>query len=148
MRAAWPAARGSSRSGAKRLSVFGFAAIAALLTVGVAAAASHGTQTPGFGAATKMVTSCGSGMKFAYTTSYQSGIGDYAIDRVTVSDIPPGCLNQTLALTFYDGHATAVGSTVTVTLPSSGTTDAIPIASAVEPSLVSGVSVVATGPGG
>jgi len=134
------------RIGAKRLSVAaGFAAIAALFSIGAGAAASQGASSRGFGAETKVVSSCGTGMRFVYTTSYDSETRAYVIDAIVVSDIPATCLNRKLAVTFYDdADGTAVGSPVTTILPSSGTTDVIPIdprSNTVEAGLVSGVSV-------
>jgi hypothetical protein len=108
-------------------------------------AASLGVSTSGLGADNKIVASCGSGMTFAYTTSYYSGLPGYAVNGVNITNIPSGCLNKTLAVTFSDGSNAALGSEITATLPSTGTTDSIsvtPSANDVDASKVSNISVV------
>ena len=106
-------------------------------------AASLGINTSGLGADTKVVASCGTGMTFAYTTSYYSGVPGYAVNGINVSAIPAGCLSKSLSVTFYNGSS-AVGSAVASTLPASGTTQSIsitPSTNTIDASLVTGVAV-------
>jgi hypothetical protein len=115
------------------------------LSVGVAAAASQGSSTSGFGTDTKVIGSCGSGIAFADTTTYDSGIAGYAVNGINLSNIPAGCLHKSLSVTFYNDSKTPVGSTVTTSLPSTGTTESIPVTpstNTIETSLVTGISVV------
>jgi len=108
-------------------------------------AASLGVSTSGLGADNKIVASCGSGMTFAYTTSYYSAQPGYAVNGINVTNIPSGCLNKTLAVTFTDGSNAALGTQITATLPASGTTDSIavtPSANDIDASKVGNISVV------
>ncbi len=107
-------------------------------------AASLGISTSGLGADTKVVASCGTGLTFAYTTSYYSGVPGYAVSGINLSNIPSGCLSKSLSVTFYNGSNNAVGSAVTATLPASGTTQSIaitPSANTIDASAVTGVAV-------
>jgi hypothetical protein len=107
-------------------------------------AASLGVSTSGLGADTKVVASCGTGMTFAYTTAYYSGVPGYAVNGVNLSNIPSGCLSKNLSVTFYNGSSNAVGSAITATLPASGTTQSIsvtPSANTIDASAVTGVAV-------
>jgi hypothetical protein len=107
-------------------------------------AASLGISTSGLGADTKVVASCGTGLTFAYTTSYYSGVPGYAVNGINLSNIPSGCLSKSLSVTFYNGSNNAVGSAVTATLPASGTTQSIaitPSANTIDASAVTGVAV-------
>jgi hypothetical protein len=108
-------------------------------------AASLGVSTSGLGADNKVVASCGSGMTFAYTTSYYSGLPGYAVNGISLSNIPAGCLNKSLAVTFTDGSNAALGSQVTASLPATGTTSTVsitPSADDIDASKVANVSVV------
>jgi len=107
-------------------------------------AASLSINTGGLGADTKVVASCGTGMTFAYTTTYYSGVPGYAVNGINLSAIPAGCLNKNLSVTFYNGSNNAVGSAVTATLPASGTTQSIsitPSSNTIDASVVTGVAV-------
>ncbi len=108
-------------------------------------AASLGVNTSGLGADNKIIASCGSGMTFAYTTSYSSTQPGYAVNGINITSIPAGCLNKTLAVTFSDGSNAALGSQITATLPASGTTDSISVTPAtndIDASKVGNISVV------
>ena len=107
-------------------------------------AASLGVSTSGLGADTKAVASCGTGLTFAYTTSYYSGVPGYAVSGINLSNIPSGCLSKSLSVTFYNGSNNAVGSAVAATLPATGTTQSIaitPSANTIDASAVTGVAV-------
>jgi len=120
-------------------------ALAALLSVGIAEAASFGTGTSALHAGNKMIASCGQGMEFAYTTSFDNGIPGYAVNGINLSNIPASCLSKKFSATFYNGSNNAVGSAISSTLPASGTTQSIsitPSSNTIDASLVTGVSVV------
>ncbi len=107
-------------------------------------AASLGISTSGLGADTKVVASCGTGMTFAYTTSYYSGVPGYAVNGINLTNIPAGCLSKNLSVTFYNGGNNAVGSAVSATLPAAGTTSSVsitPSSNTIDASLVTGVAV-------
>jgi hypothetical protein len=107
-------------------------------------AASLGVSTSGLGADNKVVASCGSGMTFAYTTTYYSGLPGYAVNGITLSSIPAGCYAKSLAVTFSDGSNAALGSQVTATLPSAatGSVSITPATNDIDASKVANVSVV------
>lgn len=107
-------------------------------------AASLGVSTSGLGADNKVVASCGSGMGFAYTTSYYSGLPGYSVNGISLSNIPAGCYGKSLAVTFSDASNNALGSEVTSTLPSaaSGSVSITPSANDIDASKVANVSVV------
>jgi hypothetical protein len=123
------------------------AAVAAGLAGGVSQgfAASLATGTGGLGATSKIVGACGSGLTFGYTTTFDPGISGYAVNGIEVSNIPAGCLDKSLTATFYGSDANATGSAVSATLPTTGTTQTIPIdpsSNTIDAGQVSGVSVV------
>ena len=107
-------------------------------------AASLGVSTSGLGADNKVVASCGSGMTFAYTTSYYSGLPGYAVNGINLSSIPNGCYGKSLAVTFSDSSNTALGSEVTATLPSAatGSVSITPSSNSIDASKVANISVV------
>jgi hypothetical protein len=108
-------------------------------------AASMGISTSGLGADNKVVAACGSGMAFAYTTAYSAAQPGYAVNGISLTNIPAGCLNKSLAVTFSDGSNVVLGSQVTATLPSTGTTSSVSITPAtndIDASKVVNVSVV------
>lgn len=108
-------------------------------------AASLGVSTSGLGADNKVVASCGSGMTFAYTTAYSATQPGYAVNGISLSNIPAGCLSKNLAVTFSDGSNAALGSQVTAALPATGTTSTVSITPAtndIDASKVANVSVV------
>ena len=84
-------------------------------------------------------------MTFAYTTEFDPVISDYALDGIEVSNIPAGCLNKSLSVTFLDGTGSRTGSLVSAILPGSGTTKSIsitPSSNTIEANEINGVSVV------
>lgn len=107
-------------------------------------AASLGVSTSGLGADNKVVASCGSGMTFAYTTTYYSGLPGYAVNGISLSSIPNGCFGKTLAVTFSDASNNALGSQVTATLPSqaTGSVSITPSSNDIDASKVANISVV------
>ncbi len=127
-----------------RFLVAGVAAVAVFGSV-YGFAASLGISTSGLGADNKVVASCGTGMTFAYTTSYYSTQPGYAVNGINLSAIPAGCLGKNLAVTFSDGTNAALGSQITATLPASGTTATVsitPSANDIDASKVANISVV------
>ncbi|HZS31172.1 MAG TPA: hypothetical protein VFA37_07940 [Gaiellaceae bacterium] len=107
-------------------------------------AASLGISTSGLGADNKVIASCGSGMTFAYTTTYYSGLPGYAVNGISLSSIPSGCYGKSLAVTFSDSGNAALGSEVTATLPSAatGSVSITPATNDIDASKVANVSVV------
>jgi hypothetical protein len=108
-------------------------------------AASLGLSPKAFGATSNTLASCGPGMRFRFTTAFHPGISGYAVDRIDLSNIPAGCLDKSLTATFYRGDDNVRGSAISVTLPSSGTTETVsvdPNSNLIDASHVSGVSVV------
>lgn len=123
------------------------AALAALIVFGDVDgfAASLGSSTGGFGATTKLVSSCGPGLSLEYTTVPFTAASGYAVNSIDLSDIPTGCQRERISVTFYTANNKAMGSPVSDTLPSSGTSQSIPIdpsTNRIEPDQVRGVSVV------
>ena len=116
-----------------------------VLAVAYAFAASLDSDSGGLGANSKVIASCGNGIKLGYTTTFDARISGYAIDRLDVSNIPAGCLKKTLSVTFYDGNRNADGSAISDTLPAFGTSQSIsidPDSNAIAAGQISGVSVV------
>lgn len=110
-----------------------------------ALAASLGASSSGFGADTKVIGSCGSGMELGYTPEFNTGLSEYVFDAIDLSNIPTSCLGKRLSLTFYGTAGNAVGSAVNITLPTSGTSQNIsitPNSNAIDASRVVGVSAV------
>jgi hypothetical protein len=108
-------------------------------------ASTLGFGTSGLGAGSTLVASCGSGLTFAYTTSFSPTGSGYVVDGIELSDIPAGCRSKSLSASFYDRSGATVGSPVGATLAASGTTQSIavaPASDAIDASRVSGVSVV------
>jgi len=119
------------------------AAVAGAGTYGFAA--TLGSSSAGLGAGSTVVASCGSGMRFAYTSAFSATDSGYVVSGIDISSIPAGCQNQTLSATFYDSSGATVGSAVATTLPASGTTQSItitPSSNTIDAGELSGVSVV------
>lgn len=119
------------------------AALAAFVAYGFAA--SLGSSTTGLAAGSQVVASCGSGMTFAYKTTFEAGNSSYAVSGIELSNIPAGCRSKSLSATFYDSSDTPVGSAVGATLTAAGTTQSIAVApgsNEIDAREVSGVSVV------
>lgn len=124
----------------------GLAAVAAIIVFALvhAFAASLGAGTSGLGAGSTVLASCGNGMRFAYTTVFDTNISGYAVNGIDVSNIPAGCLSKSLSVTFTGGSGEVVGSTVAAALPASGTTQVVTVAASsntIEAGLVKDVSV-------
>lgn len=108
-------------------------------------AASLGSSSGGFGANSKVISSCGTGLSFVYTTAFSTAISGYAVKGIDLSDIPAGCLGKSLSVTFYNSSTNASGSPVRATLPASGTTQSIsidPNTNTIDATKISGVAVV------
>lgn len=108
-------------------------------------AASLGLSSGGLSAGNAVVASCGTGMTFAYTTSYYATQPGYAVNGISISGIPSGCLGKSLSVTFSDSTNAALGSQVTATLPASGTTATVsitPSSNDIDASKVANVSAV------
>lgn len=126
--------------------------IAKVAAAGVAAcasiygfAATLGASSGGLGAGSRVVASCGSGMRFGYTARFSATDLGYVVDGIELADVPAGCQGKTLTATFYDSRGATVGSAVGATLTVSGTTQSIavtPNSNTIEASQVSGISVV------
>ena len=116
-----------------------------VLAVAYAFAASLDSDSGGLGAGSKVIASCGNGIKLGYTTTFDASISSYAVDRLDVSNIPAGCLRKTLSVTFYDSSRRADGSAISDTLPVSDTSQSIsidPDSNAIAAGQISGVSAV------
>jgi hypothetical protein len=119
------------------------ACVAFLASTGLAG--TGGESRSGFWADTKMIGSCGSGMKLGYTTEFNTGLSEYVLRGIELSNIPTSCRGKGVSLTLYDTAGNAVGSAVDVTLPTSGTTrniSIIPASNPIAASRVAGVSAV------
>jgi hypothetical protein len=127
----------------RRLSVIlGVVASAALLSVGVAAAASQATDTGGLHAGNADGAACGSGTTASYATTYSSSINGYSVSQVRLASIPAGCLNRSYRIQLTGRSDAVLGPEMTGTLPASGTTANISTSGAIDASLVTGISVV------
>ena len=105
-------------------------------------AASLGITTSGLGAGSAVVAACGSGTTVSYTTAYTAAISGYSVSQVNLASIPPACLSKAYNIQLTGAAGATVGSAMSGTLPSSGTTATIPTAGNPDASLVTGVSVV------
>jgi hypothetical protein len=127
----------------RRLSIIlGVIAGAALLSVGVAAAARQGISTGGLHAGSVDSAACGSGTTASYATTYGSSIPGYSVSQVRLANIPAGCLDRSYRIQLTGRSGASVGSEMTGTLPASGPTANIATSGAVDASLVTGISVV------
>lgn len=93
----------------------------------------------------QVIGSCGSGMKLGYTTEFNTGLSEYVLRGIELSNIPTSCRGKSVSLTLYHTAGNAVGSVVNVTLPTSGTTRNASItanSNAIAASRVAGVSAV------
>jgi len=105
-------------------------------------AASLGLTTSGLGAGSAVVAACGNGIQASYTTSYASGIPGYAVSQVNLSSIPAACLSKSYKIQLTGAAGATIGSEMSGTLPSSGTTANIATSGNPDASLVTGISVV------
>ncbi|HKS77624.1 MAG TPA: hypothetical protein VJQ07_02020 [Gaiellaceae bacterium] len=84
-------------------------------------------------------------MKLGYTTEFNTGLSEYVLRGIELSNIPTSCRGKSVSLTLYHTAGNAVGSVVNVTLPTSGTTRNASItanSNAIAASRVAGVSAV------
>jgi hypothetical protein len=105
-------------------------------------AASLGLTSGGLGAGSAVVAACGTGITVSYTTAYASGIPGYSVSQVNLASIPAGCLSKSYNIQLTGAAGAAVGSAMSGTLPSSGTTANIATSGNPDASLVTGISVV------
>ena len=91
----------------KRLTnIFGIVATAALLSVGVASAASLGLTTAQLGAGSATVSGCTSSSLTATRNVDNSG----NVTQVNVTSVPQACASETLAVTLENSLHTSLGS--------------------------------------
>jgi hypothetical protein len=101
----------------KRLTrILGIALTAALLSVGVASAASLGLGTGKLGAGSTAVTGCTSSSLTATRNVDNSG----NVAQVNVTSVPQACAGQTLAVTLENNSHTSLGATSAVVGTCSG----------------------------
>jgi hypothetical protein len=95
----------------KRLtSILGIATTAALVSAGVAAAASLGLGTGQLGAGSATVSGCTSSALTATRNVDNSG----NVTQVNVTSVPQACAGETLAVTLENASHTSLGSASTV----------------------------------
>ena len=91
----------------KRLTrIFGIALTAALLSVGVASAASLGLATGKLGAGSVAVTGCTSSSLTATRNVNNSG----NVTQVNVTSVPQACAGQTVAVTLRNSSNVSLGA--------------------------------------
>jgi hypothetical protein len=105
-------------------------------------AASLGLTSSGLGAGNAVVAACGTGIQAAYTSAYSASIPGYSVSQVNLSSIPAACLSKSYRIQLTGAAGAAVGSEMSGTLPSSGTTANIATSGSPDASLVTGISVV------
>jgi hypothetical protein len=119
------------------------AVIASIVFAGVYGfAASLGLTSSGLGAGSAVVSSCGTGINAAYSTTYSPSIPGYSVSQVNLTAIPAACLSKSYKIQLTGAAGVAVGSEMSGTLPASGTTANIATAGTPDASLVTGISVV------
>ena len=90
--------------------ILGIALTAALLSVGVASAASLGLTTGKLGAGSANVTGCTSSSLVATRNVDNNG----NVTQVNVTSVPQACAGQTLAVTLENSSHTSLGAASTV----------------------------------
>ena len=101
----------------KRLTnTFGIALTAALLSVGVASAASLGLSTGKLGAGSATVSGCTSSSLTAIRSVDNSG----NVTQINVTSVPQACAGETLAVTLQNSSHTSLGAATTVVGTCSG----------------------------
>ncbi|TML72792.1 MAG: hypothetical protein E6G12_12120 [Actinobacteria bacterium] len=101
----------------KRLTnTFGIALTAALLSVGVASAASLGLSTGKLGAGSATVSGCTSSSLTATRNVDNSG----NVTQIDVTSVPQACAGETLAVTLQNSSHTSLGAATTVVGTCSG----------------------------
>jgi hypothetical protein len=98
--------------------IFGIALTAALMSVGVASAASLGISTGKLGAKSVNVTGCTSSSLNVTRNVDNSG----NVTQVNVLSVPSGCSGETLAVTLEDSSGASLASASTVVNCSSSCT--------------------------
>ena len=96
--------------------IMGIALTGALLSVGVASAASLSLSTGQFGAGSATVTGCTSSLLTATRNVDNSG----NVTQVNVTSVPQACAGQTLAVTLENSSHASLGATSTVVGPCVG----------------------------
>ncbi len=119
-----------------------FLGIGSLVSVGVSEAAGQPDSTSGVGGGSAVVASCGTGITASYSTAYVPSIAGYSVTQVNLDGIPAGCLSKSYRIQLAGAGDAAVGSEMTGTLPSSGTSADITTPGTPDASLVTGISVV------
>ena len=105
-------------------------------------AASLGLTSSGLGAGSAVVSSCGTGINAAYSTTYSASIPGYSVSQVNLTAIPAACLSKSYKIQLTGASGVAVGSEMSGSLPSSGTIANINTVGNPDASLVTGISVV------
>ena len=106
------------------VNILGAVLLAALLTGGVAAAASLGLTTGQLSAGSAAVAGCTSSALTATRNADNSG----NVTQVNVLNIPQACAGETLAVTLESGtHTSLVSASTTVGACSGGCTVTIPV---------------------
>jgi hypothetical protein len=94
----------------RRTRILGIALTAALLSVGIASAASLGLTSAKLGAGSAVVGGCTSSSLTATRNVDNSG----NVTQVNVTSVPQACAGQTLAVTLENGSHTSLGAASTV----------------------------------
>ena len=119
------------------------AVIASIVFAGVYGfAASLGLTSSGLGAGNAVVSSCGTGINAAYSTTYTASIPGYSVSQVNLTGIPAACLGKQYKIQLTGASGVAVGSEMSGALPASGTTASINTSGTPDASLVTCISVV------
>jgi hypothetical protein len=119
------------------------AVIASIVFAGVYGfAASLGLTSSGLGAGNAVVSSCGTGINAAYSTTYTASIPGYSVSQVNLTGIPAACLGKSYKIQLTGNSGVAVGSEMSGSLPASGTTANVNTVGTPDASLVTGISVV------
>jgi hypothetical protein len=105
-------------------------------------AATLGLTSNGLGAGSAVVAACGTGINASYTTAYAATIPGYSVSQVTLGSIPSTCLGKSYKIQLTGNSGVTVGSELSGTLPTTGTSMTVPTAGTPDASLVTGVSVV------
>ena len=118
------------------------AVIASIVFAGVYGfAASLGLTSSGLGAGSAVVSSCGTGINAAYSTTYSASIPGYSVSQVNLTAIPAACQSKSYKIQLTGAGGAAVGAEMSGTLPAAATAN-IATSGTPDASLVTGVSVV------
>jgi hypothetical protein len=97
----------------------GLAAFAAAFAV----AATLTLTLSSFGATSQAVSACDSSIGSSWTTTFDSTIGEYAVDTITVDGIDAACDNNTLKVQLVKADDSALGTSQSVDLSGLSGTD-------------------------